>query len=71
MIKSKYPYAIQFYKAGNLITVPCRIIKEYDDSYVIEYQSGNTYSIDKEEFEKFNQGIKHFTSDVFPPRDSK
>ena len=69
MIISKYPYTIQFYKAGNLIMVPCRIIEEYSDSYVIEYQSGNTYNVDKEEFEKLNREITHFTSDVFPSKD--
>ena len=69
MKNTKYSYINQFQINGRVITVPCRIIEDLAGSYVIEYQSGNTYNVDKEEFEKLNREIKHFTSDVFPSKD--
>ena len=59
----KYPYINQFQKNGRLINVPCRIVDELPDSYIIEYQSGKTSTINKKispnELQKFNIKIKH------------
>ena len=61
----KYPYINQFQKNGRLITVPCRILDELPDSYIIEYQSGKTFTINKKEFLKLNDNVKYYNVNVF------